>query len=112
MHFDIAQICISGHVINDRARTFPHSNKKYCDLCGKATIITCPRCEKPIRGSANVSVWAADVMQSYQKPLYCCYCGQAFPWTETALQASQEAVELMDELDSLEKERFKENIKR
>ena len=48
--YDIAQICINGHVINSMSKSHPEHNKKFCDKCGAPTITNCPKCNTPIRG--------------------------------------------------------------
>lgn len=107
-HYDTAQICINGHVINTTAESSPQSNQKYCTECGAQTITVCPHCNTSIRGHYHVE--GVIFLFEYKKPAYCYNCGQAFPWTESSLQA---ATELADELESLsqkEKEQLKNSF--
>jgi hypothetical protein len=47
--YDVAQICLNGHVINDSVKKYPQHNKKFCDKCGVATINNCPNCNTEIQ---------------------------------------------------------------
>jgi len=42
--YDVAQICLNGHVINTLAGSHPESNKKFCSNCGSMTIMRCLEC--------------------------------------------------------------------
>ncbi|WP_434132139.1 DUF2321 domain-containing protein [Sporomusa sphaeroides] len=110
MAYHIAQICLSGHVINDKADEFPQYNQNFCEICGKTTITTCQHCGSKIRGQLAVTWMAADVIQPYSRPAFCAQCGKPYQWTEAAIKAAEEAIELMDELEPDDKKRFKENI--
>ena len=48
--YDVAQICLNGHVINESVKEYPKFNKKYCDKCGASTITNCPNCHAEIQG--------------------------------------------------------------
>ena len=104
-YYDTAQICINGHVINTMAQTSPQSNQKFCTECGAETIMACPNCNASIRGYYHVE--GVVGFFEYEKPAYCYNCGQAFPWTNSSLEA---AAELADELDGLNQEE-KEQLK-
>jgi hypothetical protein len=77
--YDIAQICLNGHVINDSTYQFPEGNKKFCQRCGKPTIVSCQDCGCPIRGNYIAVV---DPASHYTAPAYCEDCGEPYPWTE------------------------------
>ena len=97
-HYDIAQICENGHVANSMAREFPASNQDHCDKCGTPTIMVCPSCQTPIRGSYHIPGALRGRGFNYNAPAFCSECGEPFPWTATALRA---AMELADEFDGL-----------
>ena len=107
-YYDIAQVCINGHVINSMSQDYPQSNQKFCDKCGEKTITSCPECTTNIRGYYH----AQGVIGSfkYEPPRFCYNCGSSFPWTKSSLEA---AAELADEIEGLtdnEKTQLKEAL--
>ena len=80
--FDIALICLSGHVVNESTKRFPGYNTKYCKECGEKTINSCPNCKHTIRGAR------AGMVGFVSAPAYCEECGHPFPWTETKIQTA------------------------
>lgn len=95
--YDIAQICINGHVINSRAQSNPERNQKFCDICGEQTITECPQCKNPIRGNYHVPGVLAIGFE-YIPPKFCHNCGKPYTWTEMKLRTAQE---LADEVENL-----------
>ena len=100
--YDVAQICLNGHVINWTSAALPQSNKKFCDKCGARTISTCESCGKDIRG-AYLDGWD-NTIHGHHPAAFCHECGQAYPWTDAALTAARE---LSDELENLSEEERK-----
>jgi hypothetical protein len=96
-YYDVALICLNGHVVNDSSRTSPQFNSKHCERCGEPTIDTCTACNNPIKGDYKVAGVLAIGGQS-PAPSFCRECGKSFPWTERRLAAAKE---LADELDGL-----------
>lgn len=76
---DTMQVCLNGHVINDRFFNSPEYNKEFCNRCGKQTVTNCPnpRCDKPIPGRLLGSVYVGRS----SAPDFCQHCGEKFPWT-------------------------------
>jgi hypothetical protein len=104
-YYDIAQICLNGHVVNDRSRGSPEFNAPYCRKCGAETIVACPSCSKDIRGDyvvPNVLVLGGSPSPA---PAYCHNCGKPFPWTQRRLDAltslTGESSSLADDRDDL-----------
>ena len=98
-HYELAQICMNGHVVTDTARDYPQRTSKVCRECGEATITTCPGCNSEIPGEYIVpGVYSA--VSHFRKPAYCGSCGRAFPWTERALTALKEMAKEADELSA------------
>ncbi len=83
--YDVAQVCLNGHLINQRTQRFPQHNKKHCSNCGAATINACPKCEASIRGEYGVGA-----LYTIPVPAFCYECGAAYPWTESRLQAAHD----------------------
>ena len=82
--FDVAQICLKGHVINERYLSEPQYNQDFCAKCGKKTINACTECNKQIRGAHS------GARGFVSAPAHCIGCGHEFPWTEDAIRASIE----------------------
>jgi hypothetical protein len=106
MPYDIAQICRSGHMMNDAFRELPESNRKHCPECGEPTITKCPECQGNIRGRYESSM----ALKKIPTPKFCDNCGSPFPWTEMALSAAKEYTDGLDSLSDEEKEVVKESI--
>ncbi len=98
-YYDIAQVCLNGHMVNSRFRGSPEFSKRFCDKCGAETISRCPNCDMPIQGDYIVPgvIVLGDGPKSV--PAYCRGCGKPFPWTQRRLQAIRELTEEADELD-------------
>jgi hypothetical protein len=94
--YDIAQICLNGHVINNYSQSYPQYNQKHCDKCGVLTITLCPNCQTPIRGSL-----IRGGGFHFSAPSFCINCGQPFPWTESKLKAAHE---LAQEIENISEE--------
>jgi hypothetical protein len=106
--YDVAQICLNGHVVNDSYNRYPECNQKYCDECGAETIIKCLKCQTPIRGDYHVDGVIAS--PSYNPPKFCHECGEPYPWTAKALNAAIELAELTDNLTPEEQEQLKKTL--
>lgn len=107
-HYDVALICMNGHMVNDNYNEYPQHNTAYCEKCGAATINSCPNCKAQIRGSYEVS-GAVFVRGTTTTPAYCHNCGKPYPWTEEKLKAIKEAIELSG-ISMQEKEEFNKNL--
>lgn len=107
-YHDVALICLNGHVINDSSQTRPRFNKKFCDRCGQPAIVSCPGCNKHIRGAYHSNVVVLGFEMS--APAFCEECGMPYPWTERKLAAAKEIAEEMDELSAEDKEKLKASL--
>jgi len=106
--YDVAQICLNGHVINASSRRYPQYNKKFCDKCGAATITSCQDCNTEIQGRFY-SPHLIDCTR-YKIPSFCYNCGKPYPWTKTKLKAAQELALEMENLSPDEKEVLTKSI--
>lgn len=87
-YYEEAQVCPNGHVANSSVLGHPDRTKEFCEICGEATLMTCPNCDTPIRSDY---IYPNIVSMSlYEPPAYCYRCGKAFPWTERRLIAAYE----------------------
>lgn len=108
-HYDVAQICVNGHVVNSYSVKYPEHNSNFCNKCGAKTINKCTKCGADIQGTYHM-----DNMVNFDEflaPSYCTNCGKAYPWIEEKLKALDDIIGLMDELSENEKEDFKESAR-
>jgi hypothetical protein len=103
--YDVAQICMNGHVINSRSVEYAYANQKFCDRCGAPTITRCGVCENPIRGPVM-----DDWLITYHAPKFCLNCGKPFPWTKNVLEATQELALAVDGLSDDDREVLEKSI--
>lgn len=106
--YDVAQICLNGHVINHSIKSNPQHSKKFCDKCGAATIITCPNCNSEINGKYYVE----DIIsiRSYIIPAFCPNCGTPYPWTEAKIQIAHEYTQDLENISDDEKKILVQSI--
>lgn len=79
--YDVAQICLKGHVVNSRTHQYPQDNAEFCTTCGSPTRTTCKFCHKDIRGPGFGFVPGLD-FDSYSPPPFCHACGKPYPWKD------------------------------
>ena len=106
--YDVAQICLNGHVVNSMSKEYSNSNRDFCETCGKKTITHCEKCNNEIKGYHHME----NVHASYGStpPSYCPDCGEAYPWTISKINALKELTNELDEISEDEKNKFKESI--
>ena len=109
--YDVAQICLNGHLINDATKKSPDFSSKYCRKCGQSTIDHCPFCNVPIKGRYHSpgTPWITSSKDS-PVPLYCHDCGKPYPWTQATLDTAMELVSDEDGLTETDKTIIAENL--
>ena len=92
--YDVAQVCLNGHVINERSEDHPEHNTKHCVDCGEKTITSCQECDWKIRGKSTIP---GGLITGYVAPApnYCIECGKPYPWTQRKLEAFRELVDVL-----------------
>lgn len=103
--YDIAQICLNGHIANGRWIDRPQHNQDSCPKCGEKTITKCPHCEATIRGYYHIPGIAGP--DPRVAPAYCYSCGGPYPWTEAALKAARDLSDDLEELSNEDKGKLK-----
>lgn len=98
--YDVAEVCMNGHVTNDSIKAFPNDCKKFCDLCGEATITRCVSCENDIQGYHHHT----RVAYSYSPPAYCIHCGSPYPWIKSKIEAANDLADIIDDFTDQDKE--------
>jgi hypothetical protein len=106
--YDVAQICLNGHVTNSSVKRKPEHNQKYCKHCGKPTITKCPKCNTPIRGKMYSDRMV--LLDPIDTPRYCIECGNRFPWFETKVEAAKELAGMHQDLDDNDRELLKKSF--
>jgi hypothetical protein len=106
--YDIAQICLNGHLINSSSSDYPQFNKKYCNKCGLATITKCPDCNSEIPGHYNIPGRLSVVR--YSIPSFCSRCGKPFPWTKQKLQAAHDLAQELDDISEEDRKSLNQSI--
>ena len=97
--YDVAQICLNGHVINASGLKYPDFNKNYYNICGVKTIMTCLNCNSSIQGFYHNSF-----QLEYFPPSFCHHCGQPYPWTMAKMDAAKEIASEIENISDEEKE--------
>ncbi len=107
-HYDIAQICMNGHVINSASQKYPERNSQFCPMCGEKTIFLCSNCQSKIHGSyTSSSGWTCSIT----KPsAYCHSCGKPYPWTENKIMTAVQIFAEFGNLDDNEKETLEQDL--
>lgn len=110
--FDVAQICLNGHIINLYSQRESFLNQDFCTICAEKTITQCQGCGHVIRGEYNVSDWTEFDVHSglFERPSYCQKCGQAFQWTLSKIIAAQELAHELEGLTEEERELLANSI--
>jgi hypothetical protein len=101
--YDMAQVCLNGHVINSTAEDNPEFNESFCSQCGAKTISFCPGCNAKIRGHLRGVISGGDI----DTPAFCYNCGRPYPWVEASLSAAKELADELDDLAPDEREALK-----
>ena len=100
-----AKICTNGHSIVER---YPLRSVKYCEKCGAQLISKCPVCDSVIKEwHINANVF---YIPSFEKPLYCRSCGNPYPWTSAAIEATSAMIFEDSRLSELEKKNLVDSL--
>jgi hypothetical protein len=102
--YDVAQVCLNGHVVNFLAGSLPEHNEKFCSTCGEKTIVECPLCKTKIRGHYHM-VGATSFLPEVS-PAFCHNCGKPYPWMEDRLQTAKELLFHDDKLSLDDREKL------
>jgi len=99
--YDVAQVCLNGHMVNSSWRSSPEFSKDFCPKCGTKTVNACPSCQTHIQGYCHVpgviSVSKTHVRQ------YCHACGKPYPWTSARIDAAKALAQELEGLSDADK---------
>lgn len=107
--YDVAQICLNGHVIISESMLSACFKSDFCRKCGQPTITTCPHCNTSIRGEYQVP-GVISTFSRFILPSFCHSCGKPYPWTEAKIKAAQELAEEMEGLSEDQRVILKRSI--
>ena len=107
--YDIAQICLNGHLISRFAGSSPERRANACPECGAKTILQCQECNALIRGNYHVD-FVIGVSSNFVIPKHCHNCGAPYPWTRRSIEAMKKLLEEEDALDEESKGKALEAI--
>src|SRR4051794_25935878 len=107
--YDVAQVCLNGHLATAYHTSHPEHRKAFCDECGAPTIYLCTSCREPIRGG-YYATGVISLGSSYSRASYCYSCGKPYPWTAAKLEAARAMADELDELNGAEREELKKSI--
>ncbi len=82
--YDVMQVCLNGHQINEYAQRKPEHRENFCKECGKKTIDACPSCRTLIRGHYHMP--GVLTFSGTPVPKHCTNCGNPYPWQEAAIE--------------------------
>jgi hypothetical protein len=113
--WDVALVCLGGHLLNDRVRGDPSRNLDECPTCGSEAISACPGCREPVPGfhyeqgddQASLNPRGRALATP---PRYCPACGRPFPWTERVMSAVRMVIREMAALDLHERDQLRRSI--
>jgi hypothetical protein len=101
-YYDIAQVCVGGHMVNYHSLETPQHDKPFCPSCGRPTTKECQNCHAQIQGEYQVPNSTAVFVgfsAPERGPNFCHACGSSYPWTEEAIESAQLLAEELDMLD-------------
>jgi len=109
-YYDVAQICVNGHIVTWNANSCPEFRKKHCPKCGEPTIIACTACCTPIQGEFHVEGVIAIGGGDSPPPSFCHECGKPYPWTAKRIEAARELADEFDELSVEDRDKLKKSL--
>jgi hypothetical protein len=94
--FDIAEICLTRHVINPAVHAYPEVGSPFC-----------PRCGASIFGQYRAGTLTVG---TFSPPAYCVSCGSPYPWTVLRVEAAFALADEMHALSPKEREMLKQSV--
>jgi hypothetical protein len=105
--YDTAQVCLNGHRITGSYHGGPQFRMDYCTECGAKTIHACPECGTEIRGYYRGGAIGGSPPPV---PSFCHGCGEAYPWTRSAVEAARELIADADALTEEERKQLSASL--
>lgn len=108
--YDTAQVCLSGHLVNNSTKASPEDNREFCAKCGARTITKCPKCEADIPGQFHATGTFVLSIPMRQVPKFCSNCGAPYPWTENRLKAAHDLANEITEISEDERDILNQSL--
>ncbi len=110
--YDVALICLNGHIVNDAMKDNPWDNAEFCKDCGAKTISKCLECGTDIKGTyyENNPYYIIFPVRLSKAPMYCHSCGAPYPWTVESIKAFKEIAGMDKKLSKEEREQLSNSI--
>jgi hypothetical protein len=70
----------------------------------------CPSCSASILGEYDSPNVAVISFRGWKPPAHCHQCGKPYPWTERRAAALADAIDEVDELSQIERDKLKQSI--
>lgn len=102
-------VCLNGHETTDN-EGIDAITTGYCEKCGKKLISECPICKHYIPGETTSDNTVFLGFPPEPVPNYCVHCGNAYPWTKTAIESATELINLSNDLNNDEKQQLVETV--
>lgn len=99
--YDVAQICLNGHMVNSTWASSPEFSKDFCPKCGTRTITECQACKVRIQGHCHITGFISARPTSVRA--YCHACGKPYPWTSARIEAARAIAQELDGLSDAER---------
>lgn len=101
-----AKVCLNGHAL---IKKFPMNDTEYCEECGSLMIAFCQNCDSIIKQ------WHYDdgfpfIPSLEVPPKYCKVCGEPYPWTKSAIEATAMMIQEDAELSELERKNLEKSL--
>ena len=114
-HYDVMQVCESGHMVTSSLRKTPEEGDRHCAQCGAKTICACRECGQEIRGDHYVphvhlgEYWGDNTYSACSVPKFCTNCGEPFPWTRQKMKALEKFAAEAESLSDEDRESLRQN---
>lgn len=87
----------------------PLTTPLFCEKCGAKMLSKCPSCGNSIKEWHRPDYFVAGKPR-YERASYCKNCGKPYPWTQAALDAGNDLVLELEELDVLQRQKLAESL--
>jgi len=120
--YDVAQVCLNGHLISDHAQSRPEFSKKFCPDCGAETVTQCPDCGQTIQGAVHSTYLTGGSRYLGRPPVqrtmttsgsvraFCHACGKPYPWTRAGIETAKALALEFEELNDAERIQLQASI--
>ena len=95
-------VCMNGHWYISKCLL---QGERYCEKCGQKIIDRCPSCGAFIKELGYTNIVSVGFPE-YELAAYCQKCSKAYPWTQSALDATAEIILAERQLSDSDKKKL------